>query len=154
MSQRYINYLYTVSLLIQYHFLQKCLYPLLSSLNAISSILYPLYTVRYLHTVYPGHCSKSPYCSSAYFYIYPFSIRLLLQYCTLILCNVFLYPFVQDPVLQQYVLASCNHSVFYLLYTGSPACCFPFTLCICARRDDDVHQRMNANGLSPYDLFS
>jgi hypothetical protein len=24
----------------------------------------------------------------------------------------------------------------------------------CARRDDDVHQRMNANGLSPYDLFS
>ncbi len=24
----------------------------------------------------------------------------------------------------------------------------------CARRDDDVHQRMNANGLSTYDLFS
>jgi hypothetical protein len=24
----------------------------------------------------------------------------------------------------------------------------------CARRDDDVHQRMNANGLSPYDLLS
>ncbi len=24
----------------------------------------------------------------------------------------------------------------------------------CARRDDDIHQRMNANGLSPYDLFS
>ncbi len=24
----------------------------------------------------------------------------------------------------------------------------------CARRDNDVHQRMNANGSSPYDLFS
>jgi hypothetical protein len=24
----------------------------------------------------------------------------------------------------------------------------------CARRDDDVHQRMNAKGLLPYDLFS
>jgi hypothetical protein len=38
-----------------------------------------------------------------------------------------------------------NHWVFFLDHgTGY----------YCARRDDDVHQRMNANGLTPYDLFS